>query len=293
MFEVKHLKGNTYYFEAFTNVGIYRLSENRVVLIDGTDHTRMAKAVDNYLKSENLTVDTIICTHCHVDHICGNKFFYEKYGCKILGTEKELPFIIQPDLEGSFYFSGIDTDKSRNPFFTVEPTIAQLLTEEKLPKGIEIIKLPGHAFDMVGVRTEDNVLFVADSILSEKTWTEFKAPFFHDVNKSIETLKMLKKTEADIFVPSHNEPLTDIRDLADCNISNLEKLKDIVYELCNGIGFDDIFTAFLQRLSLNIRTEKYVSYSVMLRNILQSLVEDEKIKGIVDKGKFIYISKQL
>ncbi len=288
MFEVKHIRGNTYYFEAYTNVGIYHLGNGKVVLIDGTDHKRMAKAVNNYLKKENLTVDTIICTHCHVDHICGNRDFYEKYGCKILSTEKEMPFIAQPDLEGTFYYAGIDTDKTRNPFFMVEPTVIEALTEENLPKGLEIVNLPGHSFNMIGVKTDDGVIFLADSILSEKTWTEFKVPFFHDVNKSIETLKKLNEIKAKVFVPSHNEPLTDIKDLADLNISKLEELKNIAYGLCDGIGFDDMFTAFLKELSLNIRTEKYVSYSVMLKNILQALVEDEKIKGVMSEGRFIY-----
>ncbi len=291
MFEVKHIRGNTYYFEAFTNVGIYRLDENRVVLIDGTDHKRMAKAVNNYLKSENLTVDTIICTHCHVDHICGNKDFYEKYGCRILSTEKEKPFIAQPDLEGSFYFNGIDTDKSRNPFFMVEPTVIETLTEDNLPEGLEIISLPGHAFGMIGVRTPDGVVFLADSILSEKTWTEHKVPFFHNVNESIATLKMIKDIEAEVFVPSHNAPLTDIKHLADYNIGKLEELKKIAFGLCDGKGFDTMFTEFLNQLSLEIKTEKYVSYSVMLKNILQSLVEDGKIKAIIEDNKFIYIRK--
>lgn len=291
MFEVKHIRGNTYYFEAFTNVGIYRLDENRVVLIDGTDHKRMAKAVNNYLKSENLTVDTIICTHCHVDHICGNKDFYEKYGCKILCTEKEKPFIAQPDLEGSFYFNGIDTDKSRNPFFMVEPTVIEALTEDNLPEGLGIIRLPGHSFDMIGVRTPDDVVFLADSILSEKTWTEHKVPFFHNVNESIETLKKLKDIKAEVYVPSHNVPLTDIKELADYNINKLTDLKERVYGLCDGRGFDSMFTEFLNELSLNIKTEKYVSYSVMLKNILQALVEDERIRGIIEENKFIYIKK--
>lgn len=291
MFEVKHLIGSTCYFEAFTNVGIYRLDESKVVLIDACEHKRMAKAVNNYLKAENLTVDTVICTHCHVDHICGNKIFQDKYGCRILSSEKEVPFILQPDLESCFYYAGIDTDKTRNPFFMGEPSYPEAVTEENLPQGLEIIRLPGHSFDMIGVKTSDNVFFIGDSILSEKTWTEFKVPFFRDVNKSIETLHMLKEIKAEIFVPSHNEPLTDITALAELNISKLKELKETAYSLCNGIGFDDFFTAFAETLSLKIRTEKYASYATMLKNVLQSLIEDEKIKSVVENNKFLYFRK--
>lgn len=288
MFEVKHIKGNTCYFEAFTNVGIYRLDEKRVVLIDSTEHKRMVKAINNYLTAENLTVDTIICTHCHVDHICGNKDFYDKYGCKILSTEKEKAFIAEPDLEPSFYYAGIDTDKSRNPFFLVEPSIAETVSAENLPEGLEILPLPGHSFDMIGVRTPDDVVFLADSILSEKTWMQHKVPFFHNVNKAIETLKMIRGLKAELFVPSHNEPLKDITALADYNIEKLIELKETVFSVCDGLSFDDLFCELMKALSLQIRTEKYPNYAVMVRNILQSLVDEDRIKGTFDDGKFIY-----
>ncbi len=288
MFDIKHIKGNTSYMETFSNVGIYRLDKNRVVLIDTGAHKRMAKSVDNYLCENNLTVDTIISTHCHVDHICGNRYFYDKYRCKILGTEKEKPFIAQPDLESLFYYAGIDTDKTRNPFFTVEPAPVEALTEENLPDGLEIIPLPGHAFDMIGVRTSDGVLFLADSILSERTWEEFKMPFFHEVNKSIETLRKIKEIDADFYVPSHNEALTEITSLADYNIRKLEELKETVLGLCNEKSYDELFTVLMATLSLNIRTEKYSNYAIMLRNVLQALVDDEKIKGVVEDNKYIY-----
>ncbi len=291
MFEVKHLTGNTYYFEAFTNVGIYRLDEKRVILIDGSDHKRLVKAILRYLEKENLIIDRIICTHCHIDHICGNKTFHEKYGCRIFSTEKEKHFIAEPDLESTFYYAGIDTDKTRNPFFLVEPSVIETLTEKDIPKGFEIIPLPGHSFEMIGVRTPDNVVFLADSILSEKTWEQHKMPFFRNVNESMETLEMIKGLEAEVFVPSHDEPLTDIVPLADHNITKLEELKDIVYGLCDETGFDDMFAELMKKLELNIRKEKYPSYAVMLRNVLQALVEDEKIGSIMKGGRFIYIKK--
>ena len=103
MFEVLNLKGKTYYFDAYSNVGIYEKENGEVILIDSCDHKRMVRSVNRYLTEKNLRVSTIISTHCHVDHICGNNFFYDTYGCKILSSRPEQMFILYPDLEPKFY----------------------------------------------------------------------------------------------------------------------------------------------------------------------------------------------
>lgn len=288
MFEFIHLSGGTYYFQSFSNVGIYEKGDGKVILIDACDHKRMVRSINNYLDKKELTIETVINTHCHVDHICGNKTFKDKYGCKILSTRAEQPFIYYTQLEPSFYFAGIDTDKSRNPFFMIEPSESEVITEENTPDGFEIIPLPGHSFEMIGVRTPDDIVFLADSILAERTWREHRMPFFHNVNESIKTLKKLKTLEAKLFVPAHDEPSQDIKALADYNIERLNNLKSIVLDLCEGKGFDELFGAVMKALDLNIKTEKYPTYAVMVRNILQALVEDEKIKAVMDGINFIY-----
>ena len=75
MFEIKGIKNNTWCFEAFSNVGIYTPDGKNAVLIDSCDHPRMVKALDRQLSEMGLTVATIINTHCHIDHICGNRYF--------------------------------------------------------------------------------------------------------------------------------------------------------------------------------------------------------------------------
>ena len=75
MFEVKQLAENTFYYEAYSNVGIYRLNEREAVLIDSCDHKRMVRGLDRILGDMGLSVKLIINTHCHVDHICGNRYF--------------------------------------------------------------------------------------------------------------------------------------------------------------------------------------------------------------------------
>ena len=78
MFDIVDTIGNTFYYSAFSNVGVYKLNKSEVVLIDSCDHKRMVRSLDGILEKNNLRINAIINTHCHVDHIAGNKFFYDK-----------------------------------------------------------------------------------------------------------------------------------------------------------------------------------------------------------------------
>jgi glyoxylase-like metal-dependent hydrolase (beta-lactamase superfamily II) len=288
MFDIVETIGNTFYYSAFSNVGVYKLNQTEVLLIDSCDHKRMVKSLDGILEKNSLRVKTIINTHCHVDHVTGNKFFYDKYGCEIFASEAECGFIAYPDREPCFYYSGIDTDKTRNPFFTTEPSKAKPVGGADLPDGFEIISLPGHSFDMIGVRTPDDVVFIADAVLSKKTWDDYKLPFFYNVNDSLKTLKYVQSISAKLFVPAHAEPLEDICELAEYNIKSLQHKKDLIFQLCDGRGFDELFARTIEKLGIRIHNSKYPMYAVMVRNLLQSLVDDDVICGTLENNRFVY-----
>ncbi len=288
MFDVVDTIGNTFYYSAFSNVGVYKLNKSEVLLIDSCDHKRMVKGLDTILEKNGLRIKTIINTHCHVDHIAGNKFFYDKYGCRILASKGEQGFIAYPDREPRFYYSGINTDKTKNPFFMAEASDAEIITPNNTPEGFEIISLPGHSFDMIGVRTPDNVVFLSDAILSKKTWDEYKLPFFYSVNESLQTLKDIQNIKAKLFIPAHNEPLDDICELAEYNIKSMKHKKELIYDLCQGKSFEEIFSDVIDALELRIMTPKYPMYAVMIRNFLQSLVEDEAIHATLEDAVLIY-----
>lgn len=289
MFEINKILGKTSYFSTFSNVGIFDLGHGEVLLIDTCDHPRMVKNLDRLLCAKSLKVKTVINTHCHVDHIAGNKFFEDKYACELLADEEECFFVRQPDFEAKFYYAGIDTDKSRNPFFSVEPSIPKAITKDNVPEGIEVFDLPGHSFNMIGVKTQDDVVFLADAVLSKKTWEKHKLPFFHDVNSSIDTLEKIKEMDGKVFVPSHDDPTENISELAQYNINKMNERKDLVYDICEGHSYDEMFSLLIQALDLKLTTSKYPMYAIMLRNFLQSLVEDKAIYAkIEDNARFIY-----
>ncbi len=291
MFEVNHLIGNTYYYDAFTNVGIYKLKENEAVLIDSCDHNRMVKSLDRQLSEKGLSISMIINTHSHFDHICGNRYFQDKYGCRLLSTRLEQSFILNPDLEDNFYSVALGQAKSSSLSYGTQPSQTEIITRESIPAGFETVELPGHSFEMIGVRTPDDVLFLADSVLSELTWDNYRLPFFYNVNKSLDTFRKVKDMKARLFVPSHNPPLEDISELADYNIKKLTEKKHRVFDLCDGKSFEETFDAVMKAEGLEIKMPKYCMYAVMVKNLLQSLIEDELIYTALENNRVIYHTK--
>lgn len=291
MFEVKHLIGNTYFYEAFTNVGIYRIDDNSSVLIDSCDHKRMVKSLDRELEAMGLKVVAVINTHGHNDHIVGNRFFQDKYGCRLFSTRLEQGFIYKPDLESVFYNTALTVNEKSSPFTDLQSSDTEVITESNIPEGFEIIDLPGHSFEMIGVRTPDDVLFLADAILSESTWENYKLPFFYNVNKSIETLEKIKEMKARLFVPSHNAPVEDIKPLAEYNIEKLKEKKQLTYELCNKKSFEEIFSAIMEKEGLVLKTPKYCMYAVMVKNLIQSIIEDGLVYNELENNIMKYHHK--
>lgn len=291
MFEVKHLIGNTYYYDAFTNVGIYKLNESEAVLIDSCDHKRMVKGLDRELQNMGLSVSLIINTHSHFDHICGNRYFQDKYGCRLLSTRFEQGFILNPELEDNFYSVALGQPKSTSLSYGTQPSQTEIITGESLPEGFETVELPGHSFEMIGVRTPDDVLFLADSVLSALTWDNYRLPFFYNVNKSLDTFRAVRNMKARLFVPSHNPPLEDISELADYNIKKLKEKKSVAFDLCDGKSLEQVFDAVMKAEGLEIKMPKYCMYAVMVKNLMQSLIEDELVYTALENNRVIYHTK--
>ena len=64
---------------------------------------------------------------------------------------------------------------------------AEYLTEDVLPEGLKIINLPGHFFDMVGFRTGDDVVYLADCLSSKETLEKYQIGVLYDVENYLKT----------------------------------------------------------------------------------------------------------
>ena len=178
----------TYYIKNPTNIGVYKISENEVFLIDSGNDKDAGRKILKIMDEQGWSVKGIITTHSNADHIGGNKIIQDRTGCKIYATAIEKCFSENPILETSFLYGGYPFKDLRNKFLLAKESNVELI-DNNLPEGLEVISLKGHFFEMIGIKTDDDVYFLGDSIFSEETINKYHLFFLYDVKEFLNSLE--------------------------------------------------------------------------------------------------------
>lgn len=294
MFKLFPLAENTHYLKCYSNIGVYTCSDGEAILIDSGDHKKSFTDLDNALSQKGLRVKTIFNTHGHNDHVAGNKFFRDKYGCDIYSGNIEYMLMQAPNIDMRLLFNGLPIKRDADGNIPAKHMAdAKLLTKEVLPDGFDIAPLPGHTFNMYAVKTPDDVWFIGDAVLAKETFDIYKIPFCLGINKTIETAKKLTELKGRIYVPSHAEPQEDITELANYNVERLLELKEYFYGICEGKSFETIFKKADDDLDLMLNMDKYAKIGFTIKSILTALLEDGRITAKVVDGNVLYSKAEL
>ena len=242
MYELVQVAERSYYIENPSKIGLVRLNDTEVCLIDSGNDKEAGRKVLKIVEAQGWHLTAIYNTHANADHIGGNKYLQGQTGCAVYAPSINCAFTKQPILEPAFLYGAFPPKDLRHKFLLAQPSEAYPLTESVLPEGFEIIPLPGHFFDMVGYRTPDNVVFLADCLSSRQTLDKYQVSFIYDVAAYLETLEMVKTMEAAVFVPAHAEAAADIADLAQYNIDKVYEIAETILVLCaEPLGFEELF----------------------------------------------------
>lgn len=86
---LKQVGEKTYYIEHDTNIGVYMTGRDRVCLID-TGSKGDGESIDEIISNQGWSVDYIINTHTHIDHLGGNEYLMKKYHIPAYCTEYDM-----------------------------------------------------------------------------------------------------------------------------------------------------------------------------------------------------------
>ncbi len=118
MYELVQAGEKTYYINCPAKIGIYKVNDTDVYIIDSGNDKEAGKKVQKILDANEWNLLAIINTHSNADHIGGNNFLSEKNkAVKLFPLDLKIAFAKYPILEASFLYGGYPCKELRNKFY--------------------------------------------------------------------------------------------------------------------------------------------------------------------------------
>ena len=189
------------------------IQENMYILYDETKeciiidpgcyfHHEREELVD-FISENNLKPIKLINTHCHLDHICGNKYVAETWGLKL-----EASILDEYNLERS-----IQAGKLYNMPIETSPPIEIELTEGgEINWGnssLTILSTPGHSAGSLSFYSEEHKILIAGDVLFKMSIgrTDLPGGDFDTLISTIKT-KLFILPEETIVYSGHGDETT-------------------------------------------------------------------------------------
>lgn len=289
MYELIPVAPHTYYIQSPAKIGVVETSDGHVVLIDSGNDKEAGRKVRQHLDRQGWTLDAIYNTHSNADHIGGNAYLAKQTGCALYAPGIEAAFTQHPILEPALLYGGYPMKALRHKFLLAQESNAQPLTSEYLPAGFELIPLPGHFFDMIGLRTPDDVVFLADCLSSQATLDKYQISYVYDVAAYLDTLERVKEMHAALFVPAHADATEDIAPLAQYNIDKVNEIAGHILDFCAAPHtFEEVLQHLFTSYDLAMTFEQYALVGSTVRNYLSWLLDSERLSATFTDNRLLW-----
>jgi hydroxyacylglutathione hydrolase len=244
-------------------------------------------------------VRQIINTHCHCDHIGGNRIIQEKSGCDIALHKIGKHFIdTQDDWSTWWKYYNQKAD-----FFTCTRALEDGEVIPVGPHKFKILHTPGHASDGIALyNKEEKVLISSDAL-----WENDLAVMTIRIEGStalfqmMESLEKLESLDVDLVCPGHGAPFRDMKRAISKNKKRIETYmfdkdrigddllkKIIVYTLLMKriINAETFFAYLMNTYWFKETVDLYFSsqYQLKYNEIINSFIQRDVIKN--DNGSF-------
>ncbi len=289
MYELNMLTELCGYIQSPAKMGLVRLNETDVCLIDSGNDKDAGRKVRQLLDGKGWRLTAIYNTHSHADHIGGNRYLQNQTGCRIYAPGIECAFTRYPVLEPAGLWGGWPGKDLRHKFLMAQDSDAQYLTPEVLPQGMELIPLPGHSFDMTGFRTADGVVYLADCLSGRETLDKYRVGYIWDVGAYLDTLEKVKAMSAAVFVPAHAPVTEDIAPLAQYNIDAVHAVAEDILDICRTPATaETVLQKLFARYGLVMTFEQHALVGSTVRSYLAWLKDTGRLTARFEDGLLLW-----
>lgn len=289
MYELRKVGEKSYYINCPAKIGVYAATDADVYLIDSGNDKDAGRKARQILEKNGWRLRGILNTHSNADHIGGNRYLQGQTGCKIFANGIESDFTRHPILEPSFLYGGYPCRDLRHKFLLAQESDARDFSDGDFPKELEVLPLPGHFFDMVGFRTPDDTVYLADCVSSRETLEKYGIPFLYDVEAHLKTLDAVEALDAAVFVPAHAEVSRDVKELVRYNRGKVLEVADRLLDCCEKpVTFEDALREMFRRYELAMNFEQYVLVGSTIRSYLSWLKDAGRLSVRFEDGQLLW-----
>jgi glyoxylase-like metal-dependent hydrolase (beta-lactamase superfamily II) len=289
MYELNQVGEKTFTIESPAKMGIYQLNETEVCLIDSGNDKDAGRKVQGILADKGWTLKFILNTHSNADHVGGNAVLQQRLNAPAYTSGIEACFNRFPVLEPSFLYGGYPCKELRNKFLMAPASEAIDLDQFTLPHGLELIPLAGHFFGMFGVKTDDEVWFLADCVIGENILQKYHVSFIYDVAAYLATLDKVDQLEGKWFIPAHAPACHDIKPLVAANRHKVLEISENLLTWCQvPRSFEYLLKQVFDHYQLAMDWNQYVLVGSTIRSYLTYLHDNGKMSSTFENNQLLW-----
>ena len=179
------MKLKSFIFNQFyENTFIVSDSTNDCIIVDPGCYSNDEKNIlKKYIDNNNLNPVKLINTHCHIDHILGNKFAAKTWGLNLETHQNDIE-LLENSSEIARLYGFIDYEKS--------PSTTQFLNEGDIVEfgnsKLKILYTPGHAPGHISLYSKKEKFIISGDVLFNNSIGRTDLPG-GDFNVLIESIK--------------------------------------------------------------------------------------------------------
>lgn len=294
------LTEQTWVIQGGANIGVIAY-EGRCLIIDSGMDKDAGRDILKQVKKLGLTPTALLVTHAHADHSGGAHYLVGQTGLKVYATRVEAAVMAGPILEPLYLFSGAQPPRElQHKFLLAKPCLADVILagNENSVDGIpvQIISLPGHSTEQVGVAFGKTV-FVGDAFFTPEIVDKHRIPFYTDMQVGLTTLTTLK-TQTHSFkhiVAGHGEIYTTAEQAnraIDYTIHRLESiLEQVRVALADGTprSLADILSAVATAQGATINAlSQYVLCQTTVQSALSALYARGEVYPLFQNNSLLW-----